>query len=83
MADYQRLYSEFVDNDIGLIMASVEDQATSQALLDRHGVPLPFAYGLDAKEMSRKLGCFYDASDLYTEATGFLVQPDKSLYLGA
>ncbi len=83
MADYQRLYKEFQQHDIGLIMASVEDHATSTALLARHGVDLPFAFGLDAKEMSRAVGCYYDASDEYTEATGFMLQPDKKVYLGA
>ena len=77
------MYKEFQAADIGLILASVEDKATSQALLDRHGVDIPFAYGLDAEEVSRAVGCYYDASDKYTEATGFMLQPDKKVYLGA
>ena len=77
------MYKEFQAADIGLILASVEDKATSQALLDRHGVDIPFAYGLDAEEMSRAVGCYYDARDKYTEATGFMLQPDKKVYLGA
>ena len=52
-------------------------------LLGRNSVDIPFAYGLDAKEMSRKIGCYYDAKDMYIEATGFMLQPDKKVYLGA
>lgn len=83
MADYQRLYKEFQNNNIGLIFASVEDKATSQALLDRHGVDIPFAYGLDAEKMSQAVGCYYDINDKHTEATGFMLQPDKKVFLGA
>jgi len=83
LADYQRLLNEFQKYDIGLIMASVEDKATCEALLARHGGDIPFAYGVDAEAMSTALGCYYDDSDKYMEATGFLLQPDGKLYLGA
>ena len=77
------MYKEFQDNNIGVLFASVEDKVTSQKLLSRHGVEVPFAYGLDAKEMSKSIGCYYDSKDLYLEATGFMLQPDKTVYLGA
>ncbi|THB66995.1 MAG: hypothetical protein D6E12_09480 [Desulfovibrio sp.] len=83
MADYQRLYKEFQASDIGIVMASVNDKATNQALMDRHGVDIPFAYGLDAEEMSRAVGCHYNVDDKFIEATGFLLQPDATVYLGA
>lgn len=77
------MYKEFQDNNIGVILASVEDKATSQNLLNRHGVNIPFAYGLDARELSNTIGCYYDSKDMYIEATGFMLQPDKKVYLGA
>ena len=66
-----------------MTLACVEDKETCQSILDKQGVNIPFAYGVDAEEMSRALGCYYNAEDKYLEATGFILQPDKTINLGA
>lgn len=74
---------QFTDNDIGVLMASVDDKDKMQGLAHKFGLTMPLAYGLDAEAASRELGCFFDEDDGFLHATGFIVKPDGTLLLSA
>ena len=61
----------------------VDDKAKSQAVVDKYGLTMPFAHSMDAEEMSKATGCYFEPEKKYLHATGFMIKPDGSLYLGA
>jgi alkyl hydroperoxide reductase subunit AhpC len=77
------LYKDFQEANIGLVFACVDDKPASQALVDKLGLAMPYAYGLDAEATSKALGCYYEPKDKYIHSTGFVIDPEKKLYVSS
>lgn len=51
-------------------------------MVERVGLSIPVAYGLDAEETSRTFGCHYDHKDGYIHATGLVADDKGKLVVG-
>ncbi len=54
-----------------------EDKA--QKMRDECGISFAVGYGLDAREVSRLTGCFYEIKREIVHATGFVLKPDGTI----
>ena len=53
---------------------SVDDEATTRALIDKHGLSFPVGHSADAAALRGTLGAFVTGDHL--ESTGFVLDPD-------
>ena len=58
-----------------VVALSVDGEATTAALIERHGLTMPIGYGADATAISAVTGAFVDSEDGYLQSTGFLLDP--------
>jgi peroxiredoxin len=57
-----------------VVAVSVDDEPTTQALIDKHGLSFPVAHSADAAALHETLGAFVTGDHL--ESTGFVLDPD-------
>jgi peroxiredoxin len=53
---------------------SVDDEPTTQALIDKHGLSFPVGHSADAAALHESIGAFVTGD--YLESTGFVLGPD-------
>jgi peroxiredoxin len=54
---------------------SVDDEATTEALVTNHGLTFPVGYDADAKAVSEATGAFVDPDRGFLQSTGFILDP--------
>ena len=79
MADFQSLWSDFQAEEIAVIGASVDPEEKAKETVEKLGISFPVAFGMDAEEISRLTGAYYDTKKKFLHATGFLVRPDGTV----
>jgi hypothetical protein len=47
--------------------------------VEKNGVTYPVAYGMNAEDVSKLTGAYYDTDRKYIHATGFIVRPDNTV----
>ena len=62
-----------------IIAGSVDPIEKAIEAVEKSGATYPVAYGLDAVEISRITGAFYDSDKKFLNATGFLIRPDNTI----
>jgi peroxiredoxin len=64
--------------DIGAQVAalSVDDEATTQDLIARHGLRFPVGHSADAQAIAAITGAFINDDPVYLQSTGFVLDPD-------
>jgi peroxiredoxin len=63
--------------DIGALVAalSVDDEATTQDLIARHGLRFPVGHSADARAIAAGTGAFVNDDPVYLQSTGFVLDP--------
>ena len=63
--------------DIGALVAalSVDDEATTQDLIARHGLRFPVGHSADARAIAAATGAFVNDDPVYLQSTGFVLDP--------
>ncbi|HUN34744.1 MAG TPA: redoxin domain-containing protein [Trebonia sp.] len=54
---------------------SVDDEATTAALIAKHGLTFPVGFGADAAEVAGLTGAFVNPDPVYLQSTGFVLDP--------
>jgi peroxiredoxin len=72
---FQRASAALADAGVQVIALSVDDQATTAALVAKHGLTFPVGYGADAREVADRTGAFVNPDPVYLQSTGFVVNP--------
>lgn len=62
-----------------IIAGTVDPLDKAKAYAEKLAVTFPMAYGMNAEEVSRATGAFYDQEKKYIHATGFLLRPDNTV----
>jgi peroxiredoxin len=75
LVDFTNAADEFKKMDIGVVAGSADDLEDTRKFIGELKVPFPVAYGLNPKEMSLKIGSFYESKDGYCQPTGFVIDP--------
>jgi len=79
LADYQSLLKEYESEQITIIAGSVDPIEKAKGTVEKNGVTYPVAYGMNAEQVSRTTGAYYDTERQYIHATGFLIRPDNTV----
>jgi peroxiredoxin len=58
-----------------VVALSVDDEATTRALVDKLGLEFPVGHSADADALHDALGAFVNAEPKYLESTGFVLDP--------
>ena len=71
--------AEFESEQIKIIAGSVDPVDKGQELVQKLGLTYPVAYGMNAEEVSRSYGAYYEKEKGFLHATGFLLGPDNRI----
>jgi peroxiredoxin len=63
--------------DIGALVTalSVDDEATTQVLIEKHGLQFPVGHSADARAIAAATGAFVNDDPVYLQSTGFVLDP--------
>jgi peroxiredoxin len=61
--------------DISVAALSVDDEATTQALIAKHGLQFPVGHSANARAIAAATGAFVNDDPEYLQSTGFVLDP--------
>jgi peroxiredoxin len=70
---FQRAEESLTAVDTKVVALSVDDEATTTALIEKHHLAFPVGYGADATAISAATGAFVNAEPQYLQSTGFVL----------
>jgi peroxiredoxin len=76
LAAFARAADEFAEESIKVVSVSVDDREKSEALVEKHKLGFPVAYGADARAVSAATGAFVNDDPVCLQATGFVLSPE-------
>jgi peroxiredoxin len=76
LAAFARAADKFAGEGIKVVSVSVDDQEKSEALVEKHKLGFPVAYGADARAVSAATGAFVNDDPVCLQATGFVLNPE-------
>ena len=59
-----------------VVALSVDDEATTQALVEKHSLTFPVGHSADANVVAAATGAFVNDDPTYLQSTGFVLDPD-------
>jgi peroxiredoxin len=72
----KRAKESLANVDARVVALSVDDQATTEALITKHGLDFTVGYGADARAIADVSGAFVNDKPAYLQSTGFIIDPD-------
>jgi peroxiredoxin len=72
---FQRARDGLAEVDARVVALSVDDEATTRALVDKHRIMFPVGHGADARAVAEATGAFVNEDPLYLQSTGFVLDP--------
>src|SRR3954451_8864726 len=76
LAAFARAADKFAGEGIKVVSVSVDDREKSEALVEKHKLGFPVAYGADARAVSAATGAFVNDDPVCLQATGFVLGPE-------
>jgi peroxiredoxin len=76
LAAFARAMHKFAEEGIRVVSVSVDDREKSEALVEKHKLGFPVAYGADARAVSTVTGAFVNDNPVCLQATGFVLNPE-------
>jgi peroxiredoxin len=73
---FQRAQDKLSELDIKVVALSVDDEATTRELIEKHGLTFPVGHSADARAVAQETGAFVNDDPLYLQSTGFVLAPD-------
>ncbi len=75
LSAFQRSLDHLADIDTLVAALSVDDEATTQDLIARHGLQFPVGHSADARAIAAATGAFVNDGPEYLQSTGFVLDP--------
>ena len=72
---FQRSLGRLTGLGIVLAALSVDDEATTQELITKHGLRFPVGHSADARAVAAATGAFVNDDPPYLQSTGFVLDP--------
>jgi peroxiredoxin len=72
---FERAGQTLADAGIRVAALSVDDEATTAALVEKHGLTFPVGYGADAKAVAALTGAYVNPDPVYLQSAGFVLDP--------
>lgn len=76
---FQRAQDTLGELGARVVALSVDDEPTTQALVDKQGLTFPVGHSADAHAISQATGALVNPDGGYIESTGFVVGPDGNV----
>ena len=76
MRAFQRAQDGLAELGVRVVALSVDDEPTTRALIDKHGLTFPVGHSADPAALRETLGAFVSGEPPYLESTGFVLDPD-------
>jgi peroxiredoxin len=73
---FQRAAGRLAEVDARVVALSVDDEATTAARVEKHGLEFPVGHSADAPAVAAATGAFVDAGRGFLQSTGFVLNPD-------
>jgi peroxiredoxin len=79
---FQRAHDRLGELGVRVVALSVDDEVTTRATIDKHGLTFPVAHGADARALHETLGAFVSGEPPHLESTGFVLDPTGRVVVG-
>ncbi len=76
---FERSNARLLEAGVSVVALSVEDEATTRALVAEHGLSFPVGHSADADRPHDLLGAFVHDSPRYVQSTGFVLDPSGAV----
>jgi len=73
---FQRARETFEQLGVKVVALSVDDEATTQALIDKLKLTYPVGHSADAKSIAAATGAFVNDDPEHLQSTGFVLDPE-------
>ncbi len=73
---FQRASDSLAEVGAKVIALSVDDEATTQELIAKHGLTFPVGHSVDARAVAEATGAFVNDDPTYLQSTGFVLDPN-------
>lgn len=73
---FQRAYDNLRGLGVRVVALSVDDEPTTRALIERHGLTFPVGHSADPAALRDALGAFVSGEPPYLESTGFVLDEE-------
>jgi peroxiredoxin len=73
---FERAHDSLAAQDIAVVALSVDDEATTQELIAKHGLQFPVGHSADAALVAELTGAFVNRDPTFLQSTGFVLDPD-------
>ena len=67
---------------VKVVALSVDDEATSAALVEKHHLAFPVGYGANADAVAAATGAYTNDNPRYLQSTGFVLDPNGEVITG-
>ena len=81
LAGFSRAADAFAEIGIKVAALSVDDLATSTALVEKHRLSFPVGHSADARAIAALTGAHVNSDPLYLQTTGFVLDPNGRILL--
>jgi peroxiredoxin len=75
LRSFQRARESLSTLGVRVVALSVDDEPTTRALIDRHGLTFPVGHSANAHALRDAVGAFVSGEPRYLESTGFVLDP--------
>ena len=72
---FQRAHDTLAELGVRVVALSIDDEATTQTTIDKHGLTFPVGHSADARAIAEATGALVNPDAGYIESTGFVVGP--------
>jgi len=79
LRSFHRASSALSELGARVVAVSVDDEATTQALVDKHGLTFPVGHSADARAIAEVTGAFVNDHPIHLQSTGFVLDPDGQI----
>ncbi|WP_037501038.1 peroxiredoxin family protein [Solirubrobacter soli] len=79
---FERAQDKLAEVGAHVVALSIDDEATTQATIDRHGLSFPVGHSADARALAQATGAVVNPDAGYVESTGFVVGPEGKVLVG-
>ncbi len=79
---FERAHESLAGVDARVVALSVDDEATTQALVDKHKLAFPVGHSADARAIGEATGAFVNDDPVHLQSTGFVLDPSGAVVVG-
>ncbi|WP_327592694.1 peroxiredoxin family protein [Streptomyces chartreusis] len=76
---FQRASDRFAQAGIKVVALSVDDEATTRELVEKHKLTFPVGHSADAHAIAEATGAFVNDDPVHLQSTGFVLAPDGTV----